>query len=135
MNQKKHPGDDTDFYEAYSNNASKLRLWLISYGIGAPVLFVSQSSISSALNASGCGRKVILLFLIGVSLQILATYIYKTIMWYAYLGESKESFKSTRRFKFSDWFSELYWPEFVFDWGSIVLFIIATYKALTVTIK
>ncbi len=134
-NPKLGPGkDDSGFYEPYSNFSTRMRNWLAAYGIGAPVLFVSQSEISNALTTSGSGKFVIVLFLIGVLIQVIAAFIYKSAMWYLYIGEHDKKFKNTKRYRYSDTISEIYWPEVVFDLGTITLFSIATYTALSVVV-
>lgn len=134
MSEVRKCKDDKGFHEPYAKLADRLRGWLLAYGIGAPVLFVSQDRISNALNQSQCSRFVISLFLAGISIQIVASFIYKASMWYLYVGEYDPEFCKTYRFRVSDWFSEQFWIEALSDLGSIVLFGIGTYIALTATI-
>jgi hypothetical protein len=135
MLKNKDEFPDYGHFEPYKHFASQLRTWLIAYGIGAPVLFVSQPSIANALKTSNYGRTVFILFLIGVVLQIVETWLYKFAMWYLYLGELNDSFRNTKRHKASEWIAERFWPELVIDVSSIALFSLATFKALTTVIK
>lgn len=125
QNNSKTP-KETGFYEAYAGFAKTLRTWLVAYGIGAPVLFASQSAFATLLKEKQATVCIIGLFLIGVSLQLTAALMYKATMWYLYFGELSEAFQCTRRYKVSDWLSEQFWLELCFDIGSIVTFAWAT---------
>ena len=135
MSKEKFDFPDHGFFEPYKYFANQLRTWLIAYGIGAPVLFVSQPTIADALKPSGCGRSMIFLFLVGVSLQIVQAWMYKAAMWYLYLGELNKKFQTSKKHKISVWVAERFWPEFVIDLASIALFSFATFKALSTVIK
>ncbi len=115
-------------FEAYSSATTNLRTWLVAYGIGAPVLFLSNESLWRALAVAQCASCVGVLFLGGVVLQVLIALINKNAMWFCYFGEAKPAFKSSRTYKAFDWISEQFWIDIILDILSIVLFIAATYK-------
>lgn len=122
---------ESGFYEAYAGFARSLRTWFIAYGIGAPVLFLTNKEAWSLISASAQGRTIAYLFLAGVALQIVAAMIYKTAMWYLYVSELENHRASDWRVKVADWISENYWLEIiVFDLGALVLFGWATLKVL-----
>ncbi len=58
------------FYAAYEEHTKTLRTWLVAYGIGAPVLFITHDTLMKAVQKSGEGRSLGLLFLIGVAIQV-----------------------------------------------------------------
>jgi hypothetical protein len=60
--------------------------------------------------------------LAGVWLQIFVALLFKSAMWYLYLGEFDEKVKGWRRYKVSDWLSECYAVEFLTDVVTLVLF-------------
>lgn len=121
------PKQEKGFYEAYAGFARTLRTWLIAYGVGAPVVFLSNEAIwSSVVNANKV-RLVAWAFLIGVSIQVFTAILYKTAMWYLYMGEDNDAFRKTTRYKVSDWLSECYVLESILDLASIVLFAYATF--------
>jgi hypothetical protein len=126
------PREEAGFYDAYAGFARNLRTWLIAYGIGGPVLFVSQSFVTEALVKSGTARGVAYAFLGGVVLQIVAALIYKSAMWYCYQGELEPGFRESRRFRVSGFISCAYWLEFSFDLITIALFAWATWRVLSV---
>jgi len=126
--------EESGFYEAYRDFARNLRTWFIAYGIGGPVLFASADDIWVALKDSGSGQIVIYSFLGGVALQIVAALMYKSAMWYIYIGELKPSFRKTIRHKISDWLSEMYFVEASLDILTLLLFGVATTLALRVLV-
>jgi hypothetical protein len=127
--QKKEEGG---FYEAYVAFARTLRLWFTAFGIGGPVLFLTNESAGAKLFASGSGRIVVYFFLSGVGLQIMEALVFKSAMWYLYLGEFDERVKSWRRYKASNWLSESYAVEFLVDLITLVLFAGATLRLLRI---
>ena len=118
--------EESGFYEAYSGFANNRRTWFIAYGIGAPVLLISQDAAWAALRGSEVGAIAAYFFLAGVALQIVAALIYKTAMWYLYVGELKPKFRHALRYKVADFFSENYLIEVAFDVATLALFSLAT---------
>ena len=64
---------DSGFYESYAHFSRTLRAWLVAYGVGVPVLLVSQQFIAKAIIKAGTGGLITWLFLIGVAIQVLAS--------------------------------------------------------------
>ena len=70
---------ESGFYGPYSHFSRTLRAWLVAYGIGGPVLLVSQDHLSGLVLKSGVGLYISTLFLGGcrhsdtrrIALQIL----------------------------------------------------------------
>jgi hypothetical protein len=120
------------YFEGYASFAGVLRTWLIAYGIGGPVLFVTHSDIAKQLSASGESRYIAVLFLIGVFLQVMVALLYKGAMWYLYIGEEDHEMQKTKRYKFSDWLSAAFWLEMFFDLASVTLFSCATVRILNI---
>lgn len=114
--------EEGGFYDAYVDFARTLRLWFAAFGIGGPALFLTNDSARTTLFGSGSGRLVVYFFLSGVCLQIFVALLFKSAMWYLYLGEFDEKVKSWRRYKASDWLSECYAVEFFVDVVTLVLF-------------
>ena len=121
------PSESTGFYEAYVDYSRTLRTWLVAYGVGAPVLFVSNEAARKAIGVSGLAGSVAVLFLLGVFIQVLLSTVNKAAMWACYYGEVEPSFKNTKRYKVSDWVSERLWIDILCDVASIGLFATASY--------
>jgi hypothetical protein len=128
--------DDTDtgadVLAAYQSHSNTLRTWLAAYGVGAPVLFLTNEGIWKKIAASGEAGELAILFLTGVFLQVFLASVNKSVMWARYYGERTESFKNTRRFRIADWIAEQYWIDFLTDNASMVLFVYATYRAFII---
>lgn len=126
------PREEAGFYDAYAGFARNLRTWFIAYGIGGPVLFISQSYVTEALVKRGAAREVAYAFLGGVVVQITAALLYKTAMWYCYQGELDPAFKESRRFRLASFISCAYWLEVFLDLVTSALFAWATWRVLSV---
>jgi len=122
--------EDSGFYEAYAGFARALRTWFIAYGIGGPVIFLTNEAAAKILLASGAARTVAYCFLLGVALQIVTALSYKSAMWHLYMGELDPEKKSRRLYKASDWLTQQYWLEVILDIGTLGLFGWATLKTL-----
>jgi len=91
--------DQADGYlDAYGEHAKVLRTWLVAYGIGAPVLLVTNDAVSKAIRASGEAKFIAGCFLIGVAFQVLLATLNKASMWALYYGEENKSFKASRSY-------------------------------------
>ena len=127
--------DDKGFYEPYVGFARALRTWFIAYGIGAPVLLIQSETCWTKLMNSGQALIPVFFFLTGVVIQILTAMVYKTAMWYLYMGELNEKMKLKIRYKISDWLSESYCVEFIIDFGTLCFFALATYMVISILLQ
>jgi hypothetical protein len=119
--------DSSEYLSAYSEHSTILKTWLAAYGVGAPVLILSQEKLWTRLNDAGSLRLIAILFLAGVALQVLLAATNKSIMWTCYFGELKPAYKLTRRYKAADWLSERFIIDALVDIISILIFSLATY--------
>ncbi len=126
--------EESGYYDAYKGFANNLRIWFIAYGIGAPVFLLSNETGWAAIASSGNGKFLSILFLGGVATQILAALIYKTSMWYLYMGELGHISKESKTYKIAEVFSSGYWIEFIFDLITILLFGLASVLAANVIV-
>ena len=127
MNQETKKVVEVGFYEPYAHFSRTLRAWLVAYGVGVPVILISQANIIETIKMSGKGMLITYLFLGGVLIQILASLIYKYSMGYLYTSELDSSIENTKRVKLANWFSEAFWLELCFDVSAIALFFIGTF--------
>ena len=122
-------------YAAYEEHARTLRTWLVAYGIGGPVLILSQAAVWQRLARSGSIRLIAGLFLTGVVLQVVLAAINKSAMWACYFGEVDPDFQSTRRYRVGRWLSERYAIDFLFDTIGMCLFAYATYRCFAALLE
>jgi len=123
--------EETGYYQAYAEFAKTLRTWFIAYGIGAPALVLSNKDLWNLVKGSGSLTWIAVLFLLGVTFQVIEAFIYKTAMWHLYVGESDEEHMKTWWYRMADRVSESYQLELFFDIGAFVFFAIATIVLVT----
>jgi hypothetical protein len=124
--------EEEEFYSAYTEYSKILRTWLVAYGIGGPVLFLTQSEISNKIIESGQARTIVYLFLLGVFFQIIISLINKCVNWYLYCHADPKTRKREWGYKIADWVSERFCIDILCDIGSIVAFGVATLKVLLI---
>jgi hypothetical protein len=127
MGNSDKKSDESGFYGSYIHYARILRAWLVAYGVGVPVLLVSQEFIASAIIRKGTGGLITWLFLAGVAVQIIEIFIYKYSQEYLYHDELGAELKNTRRLALAEWFSNTIWFEIVLDLVSMALFVCGTF--------
>jgi hypothetical protein len=126
--------EESGFYEPYAYFSRTLRTWLVGYGIGAPILIISQDHLSNKILDSGIGDNITIWFLSGVCVQVIAAILYKYSMGYIYFSELNPTLENTKRFIIADWISEAFWLELLFDILAIVCFMRGTYLVTKVVI-
>jgi hypothetical protein len=122
-----HKTDNSSFYESYAHFSRTLRAWLVAYGVGVPVLLVSQEFIAKAIIRANTGGLITWLFLTGVAIQVLAALLYKYSMAYLYNSEENSELNDTWRVQAAVWLSRAIWLEALFDVTAIGLFVWGTF--------
>ena len=87
----------TIYFESYGSFSKTLRAWLVAYGIGAPVLFVTEDTFSELLKYKDTMTPILGAFVFGICIQVIAALIYKASMWYIMWGVLNDDFKKTKR--------------------------------------
>lgn len=123
---------ETAFFANYSEYAKTLRAWLVAYGIGGPVLFLTNKELFAALKTSAYRDSIVDLFLLGVALQILLAFINKWCAWHMYVGEYDSSFQDRSSYKIWSWLNERSWIDLLVDGGSLIAFSVSTWLVLCV---
>jgi hypothetical protein len=119
--------DDSGFYDSYASFSRTLRAWLVAYGVGVPVLLVSQEFVARAIIKAGTGGLITWLFLAGVGIQTLAALLYKYSMVYLYFSATDSKLAKTPQVKIAVWLSNAIWLEAFFDVAAIILFVCGTF--------
>ena len=120
-----------EFGDAFSRYERLLRNWFIAYGIGAPILLLTQNSLRDEFLDSPDRWCIGILFLIGVVSQVAESWLYKMTTWYLFYGEVKD-IKKSRRYRFSKWIEDHYWIDIACDLSTFGLFLIATIKVFPI---
>lgn len=117
-----------EYFTVYQHYSNLLRSWLLAYGIGAPVLFLTNETLWARVAASGAGTRIAWPFILGVSLQVLLASANKAIAWVLYFGELKSDFTSTRRYKGAAWVGEQFWIDLAIDLASMAFLACGTWR-------
>jgi len=119
-------------FDNYSDYSRTLRAWLVAYGIGGPVLFVSNKELAAKVGASAHAEQIILAFLLGVALQIVLALINKWSAWHMYAGAGDAGYQRSWRYRFWGLINDQSWVDFWIDVLSIAAFIWATALVLRI---
>jgi len=122
--------DREGFYKVYEEYAKNLRAWFVAYGIGGPVLFLTQETISKTIAESGQARNIVYGFLFGVLSQILLSLFNKWNNWAIYSYSDSEASMKTWKFKLAEILSEQSWIDKLLDIFTVVAFGYSTFKVL-----
>lgn len=116
------------YYSAYEQHSAILRTWLVAYGVGAPVLVLTNEKVWELLRQSGDSRFIAGCFLLGVVLQVIMAALNKVLMWSSYYAEENDDYAATRRYVLTEVMRGQFWIDFLVDVFSILLFVTATYR-------
>lgn len=116
----------------YADYSRTLRAWLVAYGIGGPVLFISNAALTKKVSESGFANGIVIAFLVGVALQVFLALVNKWSAWHMYAGAHDESFQTKLRYKFWEFINDQSWIDFWVDVMSMVAFVWATWRVLNV---
>ena len=118
--------DENPYYTSYKDFATTLRTWLVAYGIGGPVIVLSQQHVWAKIDGSDAAIWAGGLFLSGVVLQVLFALLFKWAMWILYAFDT-DALKATNQYKIAYWVSDKYFIDVIADLGSLILFSTATF--------
>ncbi len=118
-----------EYFDAYTEHTKTLRTWLVAYGIGAPVLFMTNAKLVDKFSGSLDAKLITGLFLAGVVLQVFLAVMNKAVNWASYFAVGHPKRKDERLFAFACWFCDQFWVDMLIDIGSLICFAIATWKS------
>lgn len=126
------PEGDTEaetLFKAYEEYAKTLRAWFVAYGIGGPVLLLTNDTVNQVFRSSPLGRSIAGAFLIGVATQVVLAFLNKTVIWASYFATIRPEVAESRKYRAAAWVAEQYWIDVVADVATIGLFGWATWAA------
>lgn len=125
-----------EFYKAYEDYSKTLRTWLVAYGIGGPVLMLTNDRVSVVILQSGHGRSIAALFLAGVVIQVVLTAVNKAAMWICYYSYDGDADGTDPWWcNIAHWISKQFWLDLLADVASFGAFALATWYAFDVLVK
>jgi hypothetical protein len=119
-------------WQNYADYSRTLRAWLVAYGVGAPVLFLTNDKVSTKVAVSGHAREIIFAFLFGVALQIVLALINKWGAWHMYVGAGDHVYQARFRYCLWGFINKQSWLDFVMDVTSIAAFVWATWRVFNI---
>lgn len=122
----------TSHFQNYADYSRTLRAWLVAYGIGGPVLFVTNDKITERVAESCYASEIIVMFLLGVGLQVFLAMVNKWGAWHMYRGAGDAAYHATWRYKLWYFINEQSWLDFWIDLTSLVALGWATWRVLNV---
>lgn len=128
---KDEHGDDKDYYyDSYKEFAWKFRLWLVAYGASIPFVVLTNDKMRALVINAPNGTCLLKMALIGVLIQVLLTWAYKSCMWYCDRHAKGALPAWSWKYKAAAWFSEKYSVEIAADAVSLLLFSVSTFQLL-----
>lgn len=108
--------------ERYAEYNKALRTWFVAFGVGGPVILLTNKDVFTTVKDSGQGYSIAILFMSGAALQIIIALINKYSNWYNYYDTTGRGF----------WvlLGKQIWIDLLMDVVSSVCFAWATVKAL-----
>lgn len=116
------PTPSEPYFANYADYSRTLRAWLVAYGVGGPVLFMTNEKVSEKIAKSGEAHLIISLFLIAVAVQVMGSFINKWAAWYVYRGHDDDAYQMKRKYKSWSWVNKQTWFDIGVDLVSMVLF-------------
>jgi hypothetical protein len=111
-----------DFHERYREYNKALRTWFVGFGIGGPVLLLTNDTVLSRLVSGGWFRAVSLLFISGAGAQIIIAFVNKMTTWYGYYASMDAIFAKTKTGQFWIRIDKQFWMDIVCDLFSMIAF-------------
>ena len=71
-----------DYSERAADVSKTLRTWLVAYGVGGPVLFLTRPEVADAIKRTGNAKLITALFLSGVGVQVIEAFLNKWLSWF-----------------------------------------------------
>jgi hypothetical protein len=132
LDSSPHGADASDSLDLYRDYNRVLRTWFVAFGIGGPALLLVNSDVAKALASHHELRRVSLLFLIGVVLQVSCALLNKTVNWYVYASSVADQTTENCCGRVAEWLSRRYCIDLLVDLGTIVVFGWGAWIVLTV---
>jgi hypothetical protein len=124
--------DKAGHFQNYADYSRTLRTWLVAYGIGGPVIFLTNDKVADRVAKSGHSQDIVALFLFGVGLQVVLSFINKWVAWHLYRGAEDAEYQETSKYKFWHAISEQSWLDLAVDFASLVALGFASWRVLNV---
>ena len=96
------------------------------------MLFVTNDKVAAKVAASGYAKEIILLFLVGVGLQVVLSFVNKWAAWHLYRGAGDGEYQQSVPYRVWLWINNQAWLDLAVDFASLVALGLATWRVLSV---
>ena len=125
------PSDDAEsLYRAYEEYAKTLRTWFVGFGVGGPVLLLTNDAVRGKFGSSPYALLIGTAFLGAVASQVMLAFVNKTVNWANYHAELRGNLSQRPLYRLTSWIADQFWVDILVDLGTMLLFILATWAAL-----
>ena len=140
-------GQDAKDYEGhfanYAEYSKTFRSWMVAYGIGGPVLLLTNKEAPRVLATSPHLKTIVTLFVLGVSFQIALALINKWAAWHMYRGAYSrylhqkgdpecDGHHFSKSYGVWRWINKQSWIDLVVDICALLSFSVATWVVLRI---
>lgn len=132
MKEKDSKSSRADSFASYADYNRTLRTWLVAFGIGAPVLFLTNEKLSEKLISAPNAKCIVFAFLAGCFAQVIIALINKITNWCEYYGEIAPEFKKKHYYIVADYVGRQFLIDFTADVITIGLFFYSVYSLFDV---
>lgn len=114
-----------EHFDVYHEYAKTLRTWLVGFGVGAPVIFLTQDFVRQMIIDTAWHGLLISLFLLGVGCQVVLALVNKWINWYLYFCQDQGQIDSPTYDRVKS-FSQWYMFDLMLDVITVVCFAVSS---------
>jgi hypothetical protein len=126
MTEDPKPDKASDFFDEYKDFAKVLQTWFVAYGIGGPVLLLTNDTLRCKIFASGHACCIGAAFLTSVALQVILGFLNKNALWFCYRAAREPRLKRQRVYRVAHRWAYEFCIEFTLDCISLILLFGAT---------
>jgi len=110
----------------YQEYNKVLRTWFVSFGLGAPALFLVNEELGKKFHESRWHTWIVGLYLGGCAAQIVVALVNKFIAWHCHDDYETETLRDTTLHNWCRKYKDAFWIDMAADIVTAALFTIAT---------
>jgi len=114
-----------EYLESYHQYNRILRSWFVAFGIGGPVIFLTNDRLYEDFLSLSGKVFIINLFLLGLSIQIFIVFVNKLANWYKY------SHTEGCCYNIANWLIGQFWIDILCDVSTMLVFGLGIYCLIT----
>jgi hypothetical protein len=116
----------------YTEYNKTLRTWFVTFGLGAPSLFLINNQLGTKLASDENHKWIVAAYLIGCGAQVVIALINKFTAWHGYHDQQFIEVKHTLCHRLFRKLDDAFWIDMLADVATSVLFAYATWKVFDI---